>query len=254
MENKRVIDLGNGVIAEVSGNRYKIISATGDVTLLNKKGNLIETKYFFKMGEDEREVIKTWRENIGKIDSPEVRNFIGIVDKALEIVDYNYYIATIEPSIKKGKIFYEPGNSVKSDLTCAEWAIKAKQYAPGFGSRLADIYELFLWYAYRIAMRYWSLRYVCWTSASKGNYNDSLTRCSTNDNDLRRDLSGRQKVGGFSDGVGNTYKITKTGNTFCISGGSFCDSGWRYPVASTSEVIKERIGEDVGVVVLSKVD
>ncbi|MBP3284298.1 MAG: hypothetical protein J6M02_02230, partial [Clostridia bacterium] len=87
------------------------------------------------------------------------------------------------------------------------------------GSDLANLYELFLWYAYRIAKGLWTLEYVCDDSSSAGNYWNSP------DASHGFEVSGRRKVGGFADGVGNTYKIVSHNEGFVACGGHFVCTG-----------------------------
>ena len=153
--------LGNSVVMMVSEKGYKLKSSAGEITRFDSKGNIIDLRYFFKMGENERVIVKDWKEKIQRKGSDRCKEFLYRVDDALERVNYDYYIATIEPSMKAKKLYYEPGNEVARCLTAEQWETKAKNYAPNLGSRLALVDELILWYAYRIAKGYWTLSYVC---------------------------------------------------------------------------------------------
>ena len=251
------IYLENGVKMEVIAKKgYKFHSATGEVTRFDSNGNLIDLRYFFKMGENERAIVKEWREKIQRKGSDKSKTFFYRVDTALRNVNYDYCIATIEPSMKARKLYYEPGNEVATGLSAEQWETKAKNYAPHLGSRLALPDELILWYAYRIAKGYWSLRYVCQDSSAHGNYNDSPTRKAAKGHTVEKDLTGVKEVGGFKDGVGNTYKIVKNAvGTFWNFGGAYVNAGWRYPVASGEPIWASRVRDRAsGVVVLTKVD
>ena len=249
------INLNNGIIKKDGEKRYKIKSVNFSETILVNIRNMIDLRYFFKMGENERAIVKEWREKIQRKGSDKSKTFLYRVDTALGNVNYDYYIATIEPSIKARKLYYEPGNEVATGLTAEQWETKAKNYAPNLGSRLASVDELILWYAYRIAKGYWSLKYVCDDSSAHGNY------CNTTKNNgikirSSKNLTGVQNVGGFKDGVGNTYKIVKNDTgTFWRFGGYFQDCGWQYPVAFVEFISPHKVrGGASGVVVLTKVD
>lgn len=251
-----ILNLGNRVTMEVRNKGYKLTSATGEVTTFNDIGNMIDLRYFFKMGSKERRIIRSWRGTIQR-SSDKSKEFLYRVDVALRNVNYDYYIATIEPSMKARKLYYEPGNEVATGLTAEQWETKAKNYAPHLGSRLALIDELILWYAYRIVKDYWSLKYVCHDSSTHGNYWNSTINNGTRHKLYNFiDLTGVKKVGGFKDGVGNTYKIVKYhSGSFWRFGGYFQDSGWQYPVAYGEPIMPTKVrGGASGVVVLTKVD
>jgi len=63
------------------------------------------------MVKSEREKVKEWFEEINsKVGSEELRQrkFLNRVEKALGVIDYDYYIATLEPYFDEdGNIFYE---------------------------------------------------------------------------------------------------------------------------------------------------
>lgn len=248
--------LGNLVTMTVSEKGYKLKSSAGEITRFDSDGNLIDLRYFFKMGSVERRLAKEWREKIQR-KCEICKEFLCRVDTALKNVNYDYYIATIEPSMKARKLYYEPGNEVATGLSAEQWQTKAKNYTPNLGSRLASIDELILWYAYRIAKGYWSMQYVCHDSSAHGNYTNSLVNNGVSYKTHNfQDLTGVRKVGGFKDGVGNTYKIVKnTTGSFWLFGGDFTNFGWSHPVAF-GEPIRSTTPRyrASGVVVLTKVD
>jgi hypothetical protein len=77
-------------------------------------------------------------------------------------------------------------------------------------------------------MGWWSIEYVCDDSSSAGNYWDSPN--ATHD----FQTSGARKVGGFTDGIGNTYKIVIHKAGFALCGGDFDKCGGDYRVADFS--------------------
>lgn len=189
-------------------------------------------KYFFLMGEAERRIARMWY-NVQRAETERQKEFLNIVKKAVEVIDYDYRIATVEPSIRKdGHITYGPTREISTDLDSYTWARKAKEFMPTYGSRLTNIYELFLWYAYRIAKGYWTIEYVADDSSRLGNYIDSSSR-----NLSGMELSAVREVGGFRDGIGNSYKLVKSmENTFLLCGGCYEDSGKGFPVA---DIVKD---------------
>ena len=170
-------------------------------------------KYFDFIGEEEKKLVKKWylgQEGVTK----EQEKFLNIVEKALAI-RYDFLIANMEPSLSnKGEIYYKEGEKVGRNISCSNWEKKAKNFAPQYQSHLANLRELFLYYAYRIAMGYWTLEYVCDNSSTDGNY--WMSPCSSHG----IDLSAAKKVGGARDGIGNTYKIVKNNSGFALCGGS----------------------------------
>ena len=257
---KHIINLDNGTKLEITGTEVKHIDVDGSILYDTVRVKDVPgLPYFFFMGKMERTKVKEWFNSVNSIvDKKEIskRNFITRVESALKVIDYDYCIATIEPSMKARKLYYEPGNEVATGLSAEQWETKAKNYAPHLGSRLALPDELILWYAYRIAKGYWSLRYVCQDSSAHGNYNDSPTRKAAKGHTVEKDLTGVKEVGGFKDGVGNTYKIVKNAvGTFWNFGGAYVNAGWRYPVASGEPIWASRVRDRAsGVVVLTKVD
>lgn len=189
-----------------------------------------QRKYFFKMGESERELVRKWRFLIcGKTTLQD--NFLKVVDEALAEVKYDYWISTIEPTFKDLKIHFEVDSDVAKGIHSKLWKKKAKEYAPKNASRLATLEELALWYAYRIAKGFWSLEYVCDDSSSAGNYWDSPN--STHD----FENTGVRETGGFADGIGNTFKLVTCKEGFALFGG-YCGGfgGLASPVANIRRV------------------
>lgn len=180
---------------------------------------------FFFMGETERKEVAEWFEKV-KVVTRSKKRFLQIVERAIASVNYDYWISVIEPSCdENGKIIFKEGEEVARSFRFFDWLEKAKEFSPEWNSELANLHELFLWYAWRIAKGYWSLSYVCNDSSSKGNYFNSPESSFT------FDASGVRKVGGFADGVGNTCKLVVHGADFVLCGGSYIDFGYDYPVA-----------------------
>ena len=182
-------------------------------------------KYFFLMGKEERELVRLWLSGVAS-ETEAQAEFLMFVKNALTTIDYDYRIATIEPSMDNSKrLFYKDGEKVERYLSGFEWEAKGKEFAPERGSDLANLYELFLWYAYRIAKGLWTLEYVCDDSSSAGNYWNSP------DASHACEVSGKREVGGFADGVGNTYKLVAYNAGFAACGGYCSNNGYDYPVA-----------------------
>lgn len=194
-----------------------------------------QIKYFFKMGEAERDLVRKWRELVSGKTTLQ-NNFLKVVDEALVEVKSDYWISTIEPTFKDSKIHFEVNCSVAKGIHSKLWKKKAKAYAPENGSRLGTLEELALWYAYRIAKGFWSLEYVCDDSSSSGNYWDSPN--STHD----FEKTGVRETGGFSDGIGNTFKLVTCKEGFALFGG-YCGGfgGHASPVANIRRVYGDLI-------------
>lgn len=171
----------------------------------------MKKKYFLKMGKEEREEVRKWYKN-QKSEKTSQNEFIRIVGEAICNIEYDYKIAIIEPSkSENGGIYYEAGKEVLRNLSCREWEMLARNYAPEHGSRLATLYELFLWYAYRIAKEYFSICDVC-----------DMTYLTVKDFVHIFEPSAEHIIGGFADGIGNTYKIVKDSKgAFALCGGCY---------------------------------
>ena len=210
-------------------------------------------KYFFTMGLKQKEIVRKWycSLDLNNIHSISQQEFLDIVKNALVFCN-TYRIATIEPYVIESN---EPVDEVRIGfkenqkpccdynldikIDCIPW-IKTRHhlnfdecykasynFARKYKSDLATIEELFLWYAYRIAMGYWTLEYICDDSSSNGNYEDSPFASHN------YDLTSQKTVGGFNDGIGNIYKVVKgyEKGDYCVVGGMYICSGKKYPVA-----------------------
>ena len=183
---------------------------------------------FFKITASKREKVKDWFEKQkSETGSTERENkFLRILSDALEVVNYDYEIATMEPTVVNGKIAYIKGKEVEVDRSFENWIKMAKEYLPERGSRLATLYELFIWYAWRIVKGYWTLHYVAEDSSSAGNYCNSPTATH------KLELAGERKCGGFRDGQGNTFKLVTHKYDLVVVGGDYETAGCYVPVGN----------------------
>ena len=178
----------------------------------------VEFDNFFLMGLPERKKILEWLE-IAIPTTVAQTNFLNRVRKALETVKYDYYIAAIEPSFDEGKnITYKEGEPVAVGLTGRQWMQKAKVYYNHnhLKSGLALLEEGDLFKAYRVAMGYWSLEYIC---------DDSSLPSISSKVGHEIAYSGKTEIGGFSDGVGNTFEIYRDKGGIALVGGFFLNFG-----------------------------
>lgn len=234
---KQIITLDNGTRVEIDGNEVKIIAANGSRLYETNSVSYVKEldvpalPHFILMGKPEREKVAEWFNKVNpKVDGEKKRqrNFLDRVEKALKVIDYDYCISTLEPSFdEEGKIFYEEGKPVGIGIKLKDWKEKAANFYSDkkWHSELAQLEEGDLFKAYRIAMGFWSLEYVCDNSSSAGNYwnaPNSSHAC---------EVSGARKVGGFKDGIGNTYDIYQMHAGFAFVGGDFNSDGYCYPVA-----------------------
>ena len=180
---------------------------------------------FFLMGLPEREKVAEWLE-LACAETEAQEDFLRRVTDALEVVDYDYYIATLEPSFHNGEIVYSKGELVATGLTGREWVKKAQEYfsSNSWKSSLATLHEGDLFKAYRVAMGYWSLEYICDDSSAEGNYL-KVDR-------LHHDMAatGEFIVGGFADGVGNSFEVYRDKGGIALVGGAYMNLGFLNPV------------------------
>lgn len=249
----------NGMKIEEKEEGFKITSAKGTILKLDKEGELIARidprDSFFSMNRMARQVVVSWLVFV----QPKTKAQEEFVEVIRDILSdsakcYVYKIATIEPSTRGiSDIGYEEGADVCCKPLAAYWEEKARNFVSG--SRLATLEELYLFYAYRIAMGYWTIEYVCDDSSSDGNYKDSPVSSK------KKDKAGVKEVGGFKDGIGNTIKLVMKDEVPTLVGGSYEMSGKTHPVAkifSTEEyeMFNRHYGryadEVSGVVVISK--
>lgn len=258
MKNEMIIS--NGVRIEFTENGVKVISTDGELIRFDCTGRLLRKEVFCKaesfmeyfdfMGSEEQRIAKEWAET-AEGETNEQDKFIELTKEAGSKIKEDYYIANIEPSIDKtGKIYYKKGEVVALGLSCNQWKERAHDFAPECESELATVYQLVLWYAYRIAKGCWTIEYVCDDSSIAGNYWNSPNAAHN------VEVSGAREVGGARDGVGNTCKVVTDGDAgFGLFGGNYSFDGGEYPVADVSFID----GTDFtyyngsGVVVLNKV-
>lgn len=194
-------------------------------------------KYFFTMGKKERKRVINWR-NSHSSKTERQREFLNLVDKALKSVQYDYRIPLIEPSLKDGKLYYAEKQYVAVNLNCNDSIQKAKEFAPQYKSRLANLNELCLWYAYRVAMGYCSFEYLC----------DNVNLQSDSKYRSKIRLSGFKKIAGAKDGIENTVKLVQRENGFALVGKSFITRDIKVQV-SRVEYISSDSCVDFGIVV-----
>lgn len=187
-----------------------------------------EVEYFSAITIVERKKVQKWLRK--ELDSKRrktasEREFLDVIEDALQEIDYDYWIANLEPSVSNGHIYYAKGEKVGGEITVEAWEMMAKEYAPERGSRIAKMYELYLWYALRIAEGLWTLKFVAEDSSGGGNY-------YTNHNySFSRDRAGEKKCGGYYDGQGNTQKIVSLGNgEYGFVGGNWKTYGYDFRV------------------------
>ena len=208
-----------------------------------------KAKYFTQITAEDREKVKNWLAK-QKGENEKEEKFLAIVKTAVKAVNYDYWIANLEPSVTDGKIYYAEGNAVGVGFSYNQWMNMAEEYAPERGSRLSNEYELFIWYALRIVNNMWTLNYVATNSSGAGNYSNAPGATQF------MEKTGERNVGGYCDGQGNSYKmITYVGGCrYGLAGGLYRDSGYECPVAD----IAFRFNQDEiridssGVLVLTK--
>ena len=224
------------LVIEIKGDFVTTTKQNGEVVTLPVQMKNKKVPYFFKMTSEKRKKVKRWLNNEKKELSHKTdreKTFLETLEEGLKSVKYIYWISTIEPTMNKEteKIEFVKGAEVAKSYSCPKWKRFSEDFMPERGSRLATLYELFIWYAWRIVKGYWSLSYVANDSSSEGNYANSPNPAGD------YETSAKRKVGGFRDGIGNTYKIVTHGMRYAIVGGRCCKDGNNYPVGVVSSII-----------------
>lgn len=183
-----------------------------------------KAKFFTKITSEDRKKVKDWLAK-QKGETGREESFLTRVRDAVKVVDYDYWIANLEPSVKDGKIYYAQDRDVGVGFSGNQWLQMAKKYAPERGSRLSNLDELLIWYALRIVNGLWTLDYVANDSSSAGNYKNAPRSTHS------MERTGARICGGFYDGQGNSYKIVIHKDCYALIGGDYLLSGNRETVA-----------------------
>lgn len=181
--------------------------------------------HFTKITAEDREKVKQWLTTKQRNAPKWAKEFLDRVQESLQVIDYDYWIANLEPSVKDGKIYYAKNEDVGVGYTSNEWKEMAKEYATERGSRLAKLSELIMWYALRIANGLWPFKYVAYNSSSVGNY------INAPGSSRKMEKTGTRKCGGYEDGQGNSYKIVTAEDEFAFVGGNFSCCGHDYQIS-----------------------
>lgn len=179
---------------------------------------------FFEISYSERKMVREWFTKQNPKTERE-KKFLKILSKAMDTVKYDYEIATMEPTVFGGKIEYIEGRDVAVGYSANQWKQMAKEYLPEKGSRLATLYELFIWYAWRIVQGYWTLNFA----TNDSSYFADCTGVPNTTSTIER--AGKRTFAGFRDGQGNTYKLVTYKDRLVGVGGCFnCDINF-YPAS-----------------------
>ena len=222
-----------GVSSEgkVPPGEHIIAVKSGKYLLLQAVKEKDSREIFERITKADIDIVKKWFIEIKKSKkTEEERNFLKIIEEAIEKINYEYSISVIEPSIKNGKIEFVPGIKVATELKPVEWIDKAIEYCPN--SSVATVWELMMFYALRIAKRYCSIEYMTIDSRSMGNYRNSPATYNGLQNSASRTCAG------YRDGIGNTRKICLCDeNRECaVVGGDFKSDGKRITAANVEWV------------------
>ncbi len=246
-----VIKIGDATIT-ITGKGFSVEDAAGGVESYLSNGYKFETAqpYFFMMSVIQREEVKKWFESFKPITNRQ-KIFYEVLKKAVEKINYDFHIANIEPSIdENGNIYFNENHDVARRLSPIIWRNKAKDFFDNekWYSDLATLYELTLWYAYRLAKQYWSITYVCDNSSSAGNFMDSPNAYHT------MVKTGKIKVGGFCDGIGNTFRLVRHGRNYIRVGSYFKNSGRYNQVFKMTVYSRPTVDDEygAGVIVLKR--
>lgn len=116
-----------------------------------------DVSFFRYIGAKERKAIESWL-GIVKCETSNQKSFIKRVQIALNEVQYDFYIADVEPSqSENGKIYYKANSKFYGELSFDDWEKSAKNfYCDGeWKSDLASLYEGDLLKAYKLVIGYW---------------------------------------------------------------------------------------------------
>lgn len=197
-----------------------------------REKEIVGIEHFVAITQKERDEVANWLESEKKAENNE--RLVSFLKEALERVNYDYWLPTIEPSIKDGRICYVEGAEVATGILPEDWELLCKRYAPERGSRMANLYELFIWYAWRIAKQYWTYSEVITNSTEIGNYlkPKSKNGCSKLKESIPHEIetAGKRETGGFCDGQGNTCKIVTYKGKYKAVGGCFKSNGESEPI------------------------
>lgn len=182
---------------------------------------------FVFMGTEKQKMVRKWAKGRkGETENQEI--FLKRVRLAIRMVKKAYFIAKQEPSVdENGRIYYMEGHQVALGYSCNEWRRMAREFAPECNSDIANIHQLMIWYAYRIAMGFWTIEQVCDDSTSVGNY------WNADNSSHKLEAAGVRWSGGARDGAGNTFKFVYNGiGEICLVGGTCFTYGHISPVAA----------------------
>ena len=219
---RKVISLENGTRIDIDGCNVRHVAVDGTILYSTSGVEFFadvpeEIAYFFFMGEYEREKVIKWVKEITPKTSRQ-QSFITRVKDALRMIDYDYKIATLEPSLDSNeRIFYSEGFPVAMGFTNQEWEEKAKEFYvdSDWHSELAEIHEGDLFKAFRVACGYLSIEALCDDSLLLEKYSSPANQPHN------LELSGARTIGGFKDGIGNAYHIYKTDIGYAQVGGRY---------------------------------
>lgn len=180
-----------------------------------QKQNIGIPNHFFLIGENERKIVMNWRIMIKRdfkryyrSKDKRIKFFLQILDAAIKEVDYDFCIATLEPSLDKdGKIYYKQMSPIATTGSPNSWAKKVTDFYKdeSWYSDIAHIKEVFIFYAYRFA-------------TNKINFEEYCESTLFNEDNPESEASGIALFGGFEDGINNTVKLCKNTSNFILLG------------------------------------
>lgn len=204
------------------------LTVIGGIYMANKP-NWFE--YFFTMGAKQRKFVGEWCRDTKPVTERQ-KEFFELASRAYINCQYLYRLPIIEPS-------NDGNDNICYGIGLEPWTFKnfhncvnaSEKFAPAYASKLANTYELAMWYAYRIANGDCTIEFICDDSSSAGNYENSPNGIG------KLAKTGSMAVAGAIDGIGNTYKITEAVDVdygFDVSGGIYICDGKKRPVANIS--------------------
>lgn len=189
----------------------------GTLVRLNDVAVSTESKFehFFLMGKPERKKVAEWYEmvkNNTTLKGWMYKYFLDSVKEALDYTDYDYYIATLEPSVVNRKLVYKEGLSALYGISQEQWKCLAAGYYADeeWQSTLATWEEGILFKAYRVAMGYCTIEFMCEIPEAEmpelpKEWAPYVTKRPYAIHELEK--TGEREVAGFKDGINNTREL-----------------------------------------------
>lgn len=179
----QVLDDGNTIVLP---NGTKFMVSGGELVKCRKEEVLDKPEVHFDnfdyIGLVARFHVKSYFERLGYFCDPYyyatkfgnndyMSRFFAYLKKALEVVDYDFYISRETIQVVDGRIYFSE-NGIPSMESVEEWEKLAYNFMPSGNSDIATIYEAVIWLAYSIYQKRWKLEDIFFNDANDERYKD----------------------------------------------------------------------------------